>query len=339
MFLEDYQGLGDGNFLLSIIYFGCALGALRQCVCRPKNARAWKAIRRYFMLSLLFGCLVRSAAFATVFILSLTNSAVTTGSSTMRATCVPLPPNATAGDQTDQQKAIHLFAKVLFVLTNLPDMMIMSSFALFFLVWMEVFQTARRHWHSGSRLRRRWMRYYLVLNVLLYALQIVVYALLFTDTSNDCALEQIYEQVINVTVAVFDLALPVLFVLVWIGFTLAYAGFPFRSHRAKFASARLTRVTAAWCFGRSVLGVLSIGSVTSSWDALPANDHSMIILAVLVVCDILPICLSLTGTVGILLDDAVKKRRGNNGGGARAARPEEGDTESGGGSYSQLPSR
>ena len=156
MFLEDYHGLGGGNFLLSIIYFGCAVGAFRQCACRPKNAKAWKSIRRYFMLSLLFGCIVRSAAFATVFILTLTNpGAVGSSMNTHGVTCMPLTPSS-----TDQQKAIRLFNKALFVLTNLPDMMIASSFALFFLVWMEVFQTARRHWHSGGRLRRRWMRCY-----------------------------------------------------------------------------------------------------------------------------------------------------------------------------------
>jgi hypothetical protein len=37
---------------------------------------------------------------------------------------------------------------------------------------------------------------------------------------------------------------------------------------------------------------------------LSKDDHSMVILTVLVVCDILPICLSLTGSVGILLDGA-----------------------------------
>ena len=36
----------------------------------------------------------------------------------------------------------------------------------------------------------------------------------------------------------------------------------------------------------------------------------MVILSVLVVCDILPICLSLTGSVGILLDGADQEHGG-----------------------------
>eukprot|EP00946_MAST-07B_sp_MAST-7B-sp1_P003426 g3426.t1 len=297
MFVEDYHGLGGGNFLLSIIYFGCAVGAFRQCACRPKNASAWKSIRRYFMLSLLFGCVVRSAAFATVFIVTLTTpDAIASGGA-----CVPLTPSA-----TDQQKAIRLFDKVLFVLTNLPDMMIMSSFALFFLVWLEVFQTARIHWHSGGRLRRRWMRNYMILNIMLYTLQVIIYALLFFDQSGGCDSEETYHTIINYTIASFDVALPVLFVLVWIVFMLTYAGFPYRSNQARYASNRLTSVTSLWCLGRCVLGVLSFGSIGSDWFGdMSAEDHSMIVLSVLVTCDILPICLSLTGSVGILLDDAI----------------------------------
>jgi len=173
--------MGFGNFVLAIIYFGCAIGAINQC-CNRKDLSNINIIRRYFNTSLLFGCLVRSSAFATVFIISQTNSALT--SFTGRS-CLPLPSTSTA---SDQQKAIHLFSKVLFVLTNLPDMMIMSSFALFFLVWMEVFQASRLHWHSEGRSRRRWMFYYLLFNVILYSLQVVLYGLIFFghDDSPTC---------------------------------------------------------------------------------------------------------------------------------------------------------
>jgi hypothetical protein len=176
---DDYNNMGFGNFVLAIIYFGCACGAFRQCCTRPASL-GFNIIRRYFNISLLFGCLVRSCAFATVFIVSQTNSALT--SSTAAASgCLPLPSTSTA---SDQQKAIHLFSKVLFVLTNLPDMMILSSFALFFLVWMEVFQASRVHWHSEGRNKRKWIFYYLFFNVILYSLQVVLYGLIFFGQDN-----------------------------------------------------------------------------------------------------------------------------------------------------------
>ena len=121
-----------------------------------------------------------------------------------------------------------------------------------------------------------------------------------------------YENIINFTVASIDVALPTMFVLVWICFTLMYAGFPYRSSQAAYATVRLTKVTACWCAGRLMLGYFQFSSTLDSnyGKNLPPNDHSMIILTVLVVCDILPICLSLTGSVGILLDgaDAEEKR-------------------------------
>jgi hypothetical protein len=302
---DDYGNMGFGNFVLAIIYFGCACGAFRQCCCRKETASGVNLIRRYFDTSLLFGCLVRSLAFATVFILSQSNSALTSSTAGETASCIPIPSTSTA---SDQQKAIHLFSKVLFVLTNLPDMMIMSSFALFFLVWMEVFQASRHHWHSDGRAKRRWMFYYLMFNIILYSLQVVLYGLIFfgNDDTAECVNERLYENIINFTVASIDVALPAMFVLVWICFTLMYAGFPYRSNQAAYAADRLTKVTACWCAGRLVLGYFQFASTLNPnfGKDLPPNDHSMIILSVLVVCDILPICLSLTGSVGILLDGA-----------------------------------
>jgi len=300
---DDYNNMGFGNFVLAIIYFGCAVGAFRQCCCRKKK-QGVNIIRRYFDTSLLFGCLVRSVAFITVFVLSQTNSALTSSTSGAATSCV----NINTHTASDQQKALHLFSKVLFVLTNLPDMMIMSSFALFFLVWMEVFQASRHHWHQENRARRRWMVYYLLFNITLYSLQVVLYGLIFfgNDESEDCANEKLYENIINYTVASIDVALPTMFVLIYICFTLMYAGYPYRSAQAAYATERLTKVTACWCAGRLILGYFQFTSTLNPdyGKTLPANDHSMIILSVLVVCDILPICLSLTGSVGILLDGA-----------------------------------
>ena len=140
-----------------------------------------------------------------------------------------------------------------------------------------------------------------------------------------------YENIINYTVASIDVALPAMFVLVWICFTLMYAGFPYRSSQAAYATVRLTKVTACWCAGRLVLGYFQFSSTLNPdyGKDLPANDHSMVILSVLVVCDILPICLSLTGSVGILLDGADeegKNQRNRNGGG-------NGNGGNGGGTY------
>ena len=126
----------------------------------------------------------------------------------------------------------------------------MSSFALFFLVWMEVFHASRVSWHSSTRKSRRWMFYYLSFNILLYTLQVVLYALIFfgTDDTKDCTNEKLYENIINFTVASIDIALPVLFVLVYICFTLMYAGFPYRSSQAAYATDRLTKGVCFFVF-------------------------------------------------------------------------------------------
>ena len=71
-------------------------------------------------------------------------------------------------------------------------------------------------------------------------------------------------------------------------------------------------VTGVWCAGRLVLGYFQFVSTLNSnfGQSLSKDDHSMVILSVLVVCDILPICLSLTGSVGILLDGADEEHGG-----------------------------
>lgn len=116
---DDYSDMGFGNFVLAIIYFGCACGAFRQCCSRKESKTGVNLIRRYFDTSLLFGCFVRACAFATVFILSQYQS-VLTSSTAGQETYSCLPDAKADNAASDQQKAIHLFYKVLFVLTNLP---------------------------------------------------------------------------------------------------------------------------------------------------------------------------------------------------------------------------
>lgn len=183
MYLVYYGQLGLGNFALTVIYLGCAGAALRQLLCGNRRVPIWKSTRHFFMLSILFGCLVRAAAFGTVFVVSLTQAALTNPNNQVQ--CKP------DSQMSDSERAIDIFARIMLVLTELPTLMITSSFALFFLVWLEVFQGARYHWHSSWQLRRRWMLVYAALNLCVYALQLTLYTLVFATSCSD---RQIYQQ-------------------------------------------------------------------------------------------------------------------------------------------------
>lgn len=110
--------------------------------------------------------------------------------------------------------------------------------------------------------------------------------------------------VMDYTIAAVDVTVPVVFVLVYIYFLILYSGFPFRSARARQVSNRLTNITGIWCCGRIILGAFTFNGTLQRWGTeLTTNDFSMLLISVFVACEVLPISMSLSTSVNMLLDD------------------------------------
>jgi hypothetical protein len=62
-----------------------------------------------------------------------------------------------------------LYDKVIFVLFNLPDFIVISTYFLLMNVWIETYRGSRRHWFGSEKFRRKWTIFYLVFNTCLYS--------------------------------------------------------------------------------------------------------------------------------------------------------------------------
>ncbi len=154
------------------------------------------------------------------------------------------------------------------------------------------------HWLSVPSLRRRWMLGYLIFNVALYSVQLVMYGALFA-VEVDCTAQQLFERVISYFVMFIDVVVPCVVLAVWVYFSLAYAGFPYRSTASRVAASKMSRAVAFWCVGRVIIAVVSftrtaIPGVGTGWaENVSPTISSAITVAVSVVGEVTPILLSL----------------------------------------------
>ena len=72
--------------------------------------------------------------------------------------------------------------------------------------------------------REKWHIAYLVVNAVLYGIQLALYILLFFSGSDDCNFGTLIRQLIYYTIAVMNLIIPLIVLVVRIYFSLKFAG-------------------------------------------------------------------------------------------------------------------
>lgn len=85
-----------------------------------------------------------------------------------------------------------LYDKLMTVLLDLPNCMVVSTYVLLTLVWAECFVKARLHTESAATLKRTWLIYFMIFNLLLYTLQLTLYMSLFLATPTEVVRSVIY---------------------------------------------------------------------------------------------------------------------------------------------------
>lgn len=179
--------------------------------CRPVQASGTWDTTSFFVGSILFACIVRCLAMASLCILSFMNVSLAGSDTSDSYAATPVTKDAS------------FYAKAIEVLFNIGDFVTVSTYLSLVVVWVETFQhvrpakvtpacvvnlpnracvvQSRRHHYSEARSRRNWMIAFLVFNATLYAGQICLYLLYFFWSSSLYFLNVIY-----ITLAVINLA-------------------------------------------------------------------------------------------------------------------------------------
>ena len=297
-------------YILAILYFLTTLYALRRLpLLPPSRGRAPSSSPRLLVALVAFSSAVRAASIAVCTLLAL--------DSRLRDRLTPAQWNLTVQ-----------------LLFNAGDWQTVCCYALLMLVWLEMLQRTRAHVYDPRRITRDWRSVLCVVAALVQVAQVALYASAF-ETAPAVSLQLL--SAIYLTLAAFNIALPLLLVVGWGLAGCLYAGFPFRTRAAERAWRRFTPLVLFWTLGRGLwsLGTLSLTN-SAMLQALSTTQWSWLfplaMLTLFVLAELVPFLATLgTGVLHALRSQLVGGGRGSGGSGGWVREGGEGGEGSAGG--------
>lgn len=280
----------DASYYLAITYLLVTAFAARKFHNVRKASGTWDTTS-FFVGSILFACIVRCLAMASLCALSIMNVHLS-GASSAASTPTSYATNPVTKDASFYSKAIE-------VLFNIGDFVTVSTYLSLVVVWVETFQHSRRHHYSETASRRNWMMAFLIFNATLYAGQICLYLLYFFWSSSLYFLNVIY-----ITLAVINLAVPVMLFACWVWLNCAFSGFPFKSDADRDKWTKMSRMTMAWSFSRALFGGVAVTSVANNFltsSSATSIGYAMALVTVFLVSEVAPFLLALSSDLLTLL--------------------------------------
>jgi hypothetical protein len=267
--------LATASYFLGLSYGMATIFTFTKFRQLQKIVRAWSTTK-FFILSLFTACLLRCMCFTTICILDLAKLKVAFAT-------------GKGGFDSDVDADALLYDKVIFILFNLPDFIVLSTYFLLMNVWIETYRGSRRHWFSPEQFRRKWTIFYLVYNTCLYTVQLVLYVMLLTARFEHL---HIIILAIYYTLSVSNFVLPSVYAANFVYLVVKLSGFPFTNEIAKRRSSSMMKLAVTWSAARLAYGVLIqvglfehwINSTTSS----SGEVFSMIFMAVYSGCELVP---------------------------------------------------
>lgn len=283
------------SYYLAVTYLLVACFAARKFYYVRKASGTWDTTT-FFVGSILFACLVRCFAMASLVALSILK--------------VSLADQGGGGvtSNTPVSRDASFYSKALEVLFNIGDFVTVSTYLSLVVVWVETFQHSRRHHYSETASRRNWMVAFLVFNATLYAGQICLYLLYFFWSSSEYFLNVIY-----ITLASINLAVPFMLFVCWIWLNCAFSGFPFKSVADRDKWAKMSRMTMVWSLCRALFGGVAVASVgtevlttanveaTGSGASQTPLGYSMALVTVFLLSEVAPFLLALSSDLLTIL--------------------------------------
>mmetsp|Transcript_7603 Transcript_7603/g.10577 ORF Transcript_7603/g.10577 Transcript_7603/m.10577 type:complete len:371 (+) Transcript_7603:12-1124(+) len=165
---------------------------------------------------------------------------------------------------------LEFYSKAIYVLFDLPDFLLVSTYVLLLLLWAESFLSSRKHWLSSRNYRHFWHSLYLFFNTVLYGAQLFIYVFVFFG---DLGIYLLY-----LVPALLTIVVPVVHLCLYVFMSLRFAGFPLSSISAGQRLKQITRVTLVWSLGRVlwslvILSTLSTNRYFSSISTTTPHTH------------------------------------------------------------------
>ncbi|KAJ1410682.1 hypothetical protein B484DRAFT_187089 [Ochromonadaceae sp. CCMP2298] len=277
-----FEGLTFLSFSLAVIYACLAVIVTRMLIILHNDSPDFMNTRKLFVMTCLTTAILRCMSFSSMGVLDLLDRDFSIAQGGQK-------PSLT--EQTAAHLNAEFFDKAFLVLFDFPDFCCISAYVLLIVVWAESYLRSRRHWLSAYRFRRVWMLIYLLFNVLLYSVQVALYLLLFfPSVARTSQLNLIY-----CSLALFNLGLPLAWLLTYLYLAIQFSGFPWASEDAKRRLLTLSRLGVLWTLARLGWGVVALTSVVQGWLVHAQSRpglYTCVLVSIFCLAEVLPICLS-----------------------------------------------
>eukprot|EP00457_Paulinella_chromatophora_P002523 gb/GEZN01002528.1/.p1 GENE.gb/GEZN01002528.1/~~gb/GEZN01002528.1/.p1 ORF type:complete len:636 (-),score=51.69 gb/GEZN01002528.1/:134-2041(-) len=278
--LFDINKLGSTIYMLALVYFIFLITAWNKYSKIKKMVRKWNS-QKVFHACLVVHCGVRTLAFSTLCFFSVVPTETT-----------PYP--------------------VLVFLFTFPEFVMLSTYCLLFLHWLEIYVFSHDQFELSSpyNLRKTYLTAFIVCSTILYILLGLFYFLLALNEGVDVNVDESWSYFIEQSVAIGSFVLVVIFsiIICYYAFILL-SGFAFASAIAADRATKITLVFSVWSVGRIAKGVGLILALEGNWQTkLPDIYYIMLTCSLLTLGEGFPMLLSLDwGVVALLnMTDAIE---------------------------------
>jgi len=264
--------------MASILYTFCLILAQRKFSVLKLRHREM-GTKKLLVLSVGLVCAVRIMTILGVVAMNIAN---------VRAHYSLQPTDLYYVSTTTEAKDQKFYDKAMTVLFDLPNCIVVSTYALLTLVWAECFLESRFHTESTLAWKRSGLKCYMVFNALLYATQLVLYTCIFFVPSVKSVRTIIYAAITGIN---FTAVLIVLIFYLYL--SVNFSGFPFRSQQLRESYSKLSRVMGLWSLTRIVWGIATLLVFIYNIELLQ-DSHTpvwsfLVLLLLFFGCEIIPI--------------------------------------------------
>lgn len=276
------------SLLLAGLLFGFCLILVKRKYFFLRRANPRFDLKKLLVLSAGTACFLRIMSFVGVVAMDIAN---------VRAhyTLKPVSSKSEETGQEQQQIPIDMnqsfYDSSMTVLFDLPNAIVISTYVLLTLVWAECYLLSRFHTESSVKWRKRLLLWYMVFNSCLYAVQVILYTLIFVG-GGESKQVVVLRNVVNVAMAGITLSAVFLVFVFYVYLSVVFSGFPYRSQNAKESLRKISNVLAIWSVTRFIWGVSMLVIYIRDVDLLrPAGSgwSPIVFFLLLVLCEIVPI--------------------------------------------------
>ena len=187
------SNFGDTAFYLAIMYLATLVLVLNRMptLCRFK----WSLdVKSLFIASIMWTVVLRMITWIAIGILS------------YNAISINDDDDGDDNYADDDDQEIVFYNSAVYVLFDLPDFILLSTYTLLGLLWGECNLRSRKHWLGHANSRHPWIVTYTIFNICLYSTQLIMYTLLFVNTHSVASGNVI--DILNLIIALLNYCLP-----------------------------------------------------------------------------------------------------------------------------------